>query len=417
MTSTGLELTRERHALRAASFTRGPGDLLDFLIPLWAGAALGLAATDVGLLVALELVVSIVVRPVAGRLCDRVERRTVAALGAIGYGVSCVGYAAAGLTGDTWVAFAAAAVGGVGGSLLWVALRSIVSERLEADSGVFPRLLAAEETGAWIAFVAGLSLLGSIDFEGVFALCAASCLVGAVVLWSGPRGPSAVAAGTTGAPGREVAAPDVPSARRLSPILLTVVVTAMAETAVGILLLLHLQRHFELGVLSTAYVFLPGAIAMAVLPEPMHRVVLAIGRRRAMVLASVFSATFAVGLALAGGPWVIAALWLLTGVAWAVIVPVEQAVITELSPGHAGRALGIYESAGLTGAAVGAAAAGLLYDVGSWQVACLASAGVILLGGGLAPWALGRLSVEDRPREGAPPGAAPQDVDSERATS
>ena len=113
----------------------------------------------------------------------------------------------------------------------------------------------------------------------------------------------------------------------------------------------------------------------------------------------------------------IAALWLLTGVAWAVIVPVEQAVITELSPGHAGRALGTYDSAGLTGAAVGAAAAGLLYDVGSWQVACLASAGVILLGGGLAPWALGRLSVEDRPREGAPPGAAPQDVDSERATS
>lgn len=404
MTETPLDVPRERHALRAASFTRGPGDLLDFLIPLWAGVALGLDATSVGLLVALELVVSVVARPVAGRLCDRAERRSVAAVGACAYAVSCAGYAAASLTGSSWIAFAAAGVGGVGGSLLWVALRAIVSERLSVDSAVFPRLMAAEETGAWMAFVVGLSALGFVGFEGVFALCAASCLVGAAVLRNAPRTSTTPAPGPSDAARHEGAAHAVPSVRRLSPILSAVVVTAMAETAVGMLLLLHLQRHFDLGVISIAYVFLPGAIAMALMPQPMHRIVLVIGRRRAMVGASVLSAAFAVGLAFAGGPWVIAALWLFSGVAWAVIVPVEQAVVTELSPGMTGRALGVYESAGLTGAAVGAAAAGVIYDVGSWQIACLVAAAVILVGGVLGPWALGRLSVADRPARPAPSG-------------
>ncbi len=99
-------LNCERSALLAAAFTNGPAELIDFLIPLWAGRALG-----------------------------------------------------AGLADSTAIAFAAAVLGGVGGALLWVSLRATIRERLDSNSGVFFRLMSVQETGAWVAFVAGLPLL------------------------------------------------------------------------------------------------------------------------------------------------------------------------------------------------------------------------------------------------------------------
>ena len=56
--------------------------------------------------------------------------------------------------------------------------------------------------------------------------------------------------------------------------LLAVVVTAAAESAIGLLLLLHLQRGLGLDVGPIALVFLPGGIVMSVLPPYLHRFVL-----------------------------------------------------------------------------------------------------------------------------------------------
>lgn len=387
--------------LQAASLTRGPGELLDFVIPLWAGIALGADATVIGFLVSLELAVSVLARPLAGRLADSRERRTLAALGALVYAASCALYAASDVVGQLSVAYAAAVVGGVGGSLLWVSLRAMASESLSSDGRIFPRLLAAEETGSWIAFVAGLSLLSVLGFSGLFALCAASCLVAAVILLRAPRRSLSA---ETPQPGRDAGA----RTRGLWPIMTSVAIAGLAEAAVGMLLLLHLQKQFDLGVVQTAYVFLPGAIAMAVLPTHLHRLVVRFGRRRALAGASVLSAAFAAALAFAPSPWVIAALWLLSGVAWAVVIPIEQAVLAESDPERVGRSMGLYESCGLVGGALGAAAAGVTYDYGSWQIACAISAVVILAGALIGPWSLNAISADDLPSspERAAGGAA-----------
>ncbi len=388
-------LNRERAALLATAFTNGPAELIDFLIPLWAGIALGAEASQVGFLVAAELIVSVLARPIAGWLADIRERRSLAGIGAIIYGLSCFGYA---IADSMAIAYAAAALGGVGGALLWVSLRAIISERLHVDSGVFARMMSVQETGAWVAFVVGLLLLAQTDlFATVFLACGVACVIGAIALFSSPS--RAVNAGSdpeatelSGQRSRAVAL-------RLRPMLITVVITALAESAVAILLLLHLQRGFGLGVIQTAYVFLPGAIAMGVLPPFLHKVVLRIGRRQAMVAASVFSGLFALSLAWAPNPVVIAGLWILCGVAWAVLMPIEQSVITEAAPEQVGRAMGIYTAAGLVGAAIGAFAAGLLYEFSSWQAACLVAGAIILSGAFLGPWAVRRLGVENFPTE------------------
>lgn len=377
---------RERQALWAATLTNGPNELIDFVLPLWAGAALGLSATEVGVLTAVEMAVSVLVRPVAGVLADRYERRYVAALGALLYAVSCAGYAVA---GEVAMAYGAAAVGGAGGALLWVSVRAMVSERLDEDSGVFPRLLSAEETGSWVAFVAGLTLLGVIGFGGLFWLCAAACLLAAGLLLAAPKRPGRVGAPVAGGLGAV--------GRRLRPMLFAVAMTMAAEAAVSLLLLLHLQRGFGLEVVQIAYVFLPGAIAMSVAAGYLHRYVVRFGRSRVLTAASLASCAFAVSLAWAPSPYVIAGLWVLSGLAWAAVIPVQQAVIAEASGDQVGRGMGVYESACLVGALVGSLVAGALYDGANWAVACLVAAGLILAGAVVVPRAVRRLGVTEFP--------------------
>lgn len=384
--------TRLGSALVAAGLTNGPAELLDFLIPLWAGIALGASPAQVGFLVALEMIVSVIARPIAGHLADSRKRERIAGLGALLYALSCCGYAVA---GSLPLAYTAATVGGIGGALLWVSLRAMVGEHLPQDSGVFGRLMSFQETGVWIAFVAGLMLLGQFDsFPVTFFAGAAACAIGAVLLFLSPAPAplrSADRQASTTPQGSRVLIGS------LRPMLIATLMTALAETMIGILLLLHLQRAFELGVIEIAYIFLPGAIAMGVLPPVLHKVVLRIGRRAGMIVGSILSGVFAISLAYASGPLIIAALWILCGVAWALVMPIEQAVITEKYPHQIGAAMGIYTAATLIGAAIGASSAGMLYDAASWQLTCFIAGGVILSGAIVGPWALRKLGVMDKP--------------------
>lgn len=62
--------------------------MLDFLLPLWVGSQLGASAAAVGALTALETLISFIVRPIAGSLADRYDRRRIEAIGAVLYGLS-----------------------------------------------------------------------------------------------------------------------------------------------------------------------------------------------------------------------------------------------------------------------------------------------------------------------------------------
>ena len=371
----------------AAALTRGPVEVLDFLLPLWAGASLGASPAQVGLLTAVETLTSFAARPIAGVLADRFDRGRLASVGAAIYACSFVLYA---VTPGLALAYPAAVLGGVGGALFWVALRARVGEGLADDDAAYAKLFAAEGTGTWIAFVAAMTLVTRVDYRGVFAIAGGACLVAAVVL--GRRdGVRPVDRGRT--PGlRQVG-------QRMRPMLVLVAVTATAETGVALLLLLHLQRGHQLELGEIAAVFLPGFIVYTVLPEYLHGFVRRFGRTRMLSAAMVASAGFALVLSFAPNPYVIAGLWILSAVAYAVAIPTEQAVVAEAAGLSLGRGMGIYESATLLGATVGALSAGLLYqsDGNGWQLACLAAAAVLLTAALLTRPALRHLAIPDHP--------------------
>ncbi|MET8311259.1 MFS transporter [Micromonospora sp. NPDC005173] len=107
------------------------------------------------------------------------------------------------------------------------------------------------------------------------------------------------------------------------------------------------------------------------------------GCTRVLAFASLSSTAFAVGLAWAPNAHAIAALWILTGLAWAAVMPIQQAAIAEASGANIGRGMGIYESASLIGALLGTAVAGAVYDRANWVGV---TGGMINLGGhGVSP--------------------------------
>lgn len=337
-----------------------------------------------------------IARPVSGWLVDTRVRTRVGAAGALLYAVSCIGYA---LATSRPLAFAAAVVGGAGGAFFWIAVRAIAAEDLDRDSGSLAGLLSSEALGSWFFWIPAMVMLPLAGFGGVFGILAIACIVAAILLVRVPRflpTPQEPPPGGIWADGR-----------RLAPLLLVALVTAAAEAGVSLLLLLHLQKELGLEVYQIALIYLPGGIVLTALPRVLHRFVERRGRRAGYVIASVASALAAAGLTFTPGPLVIAALWVLTSAAWAMLLPVQRAAVAEVNGHRVGRGMSLLTTSEMLGAAAGSLLAGLLYEGGSWQLACLVLAGLILSGSVLGPLALTKLGVRDRPTSTWRPSAAP----------
>ncbi|MEU0438733.1 MULTISPECIES: MFS transporter [unclassified Streptomyces] len=386
--------------LRAASLAGAPAEVLDFLLPLWAAAVLHVGPAATGALIAVEAAVSLLVRPVAGELTDRLDRRTVAATGAAGYALSCAGYAVADLTACPLpVAFAASAVGGAAGALFWVAVRTWAGEQGPDRVGAYGALLAAEGRGALFGYVIAFVLLGNSGYRSVFWAGAAACAVAAALLATAPgpaRGAPAAPGGTGGTgSGRR-------RARRTLPLLAVAGVTAGGEAGLWLILLVRLQGQ-GLSPTEVMGVFCPGFLVYVMAPDHAHRVSGRLGRERTMVVAFVAGALFAAGLAVVPSPVGIAVLWALAAGCFAVQVPVEQATVFAAAGDRPGRGMGRYEAARLAGVTAGATALGGLYEAAGWVWACAAAAVASSAGAALVPYALRALGL---PAEERAPGPA-----------
>ncbi len=387
--------TFARRFLRSVTLVSGAGQVVDFALPLFAGAVLGLTAAQTGALLAAGLATSFLFRPLGGVAADRYDRATIAAASAIVLGA---GYALIATAGAFPAVLAGVLVSRAGGAFLWVSLRATAGARHGTDPRAFARLMSAEELGSWVVLAPAIAILAAVGYAPTFAAAAACALIAGVLLASSRRRTSTRGSGGVYAARPAPGAGDGPAvvrelARRLRPLLAVVTVIGTAEAAIGLLLVLHLQRELGLGPLAIAWVSLPGGIALAVAPPHMHRLTVRFGRTPVLVAAAVAGAAFAGGLALVRDPVTIAVLWILSALALAAILPIEQAALTEAAgPARIGRALGLYEATTLLAAALGSLAAGILYDVVPWPAACATSAAVILAGGLVLPRAIRRLA-------------------------
>ncbi|MBQ0923421.1 MFS transporter [Saccharopolyspora endophytica] len=342
---------RTERVLHSAAFAGGPMAVLDFLLPLYAGAVLAATPGEAGVLVAVCALAALLARPLSGSLADRGNKLVVAAAGAVVQAGALAGFA---LGGGLLPAYAMAALSGIGGALFWVGVRSWVGDRSDGDDGRgFGRLLSFEGTGQLVAYVLCFTVLEDLGYPAVFALGAASALIAAVLLGS--------ATGGTG-----VAAPQTPQepapARAVLPFLVICGVTAALEAAMALLLLLHLQTAHHYGPYAIASALAPGFIAFILVPSIAHRVVARIGKRQAVMLALLAGALVTGVLAAAPEPWVLSVVWIVAAAALGIAIPAEQSAVSEGAGTRMGRRIGHYESAQLAGVTAGSAAIGVLYQ-------------------------------------------------------
>ncbi|MFJ2749169.1 MFS transporter [Streptomyces sp. NPDC087297] len=386
-----------RRVLSAALFASAPAEVLDFLLPLWAGSTLHAGASAVGALIAFEAVLSLIVRPLAGELADRFDQRRVAAAGAALYALSFAGYA---LADSLVVAFVAAGLGGAGGALFWVALRAWTGRRSQDGDGTsaYGKLLSAEGQGAFIGYLVAFSLLERGGYPLLFWLGSAACVVATASLLRGPREER----DRTGA-GREDRLGA--AGRRLLPLMVVSAVTAAAEAGLWMLLLLRLQGDLELSPNEIALVFAPGFVVFVLLPEHTHHLTGRLGRTPTMVASFAASALFAAGLAVVATPLAIAAFWTVAAACFAAQIPVEQATVAAASGGRIGRGMGLYESARLAGVVAGPLVMGVLYEQLGWTAACAAAAATSAVGALVVPYAVRTLGLpEEKKKSGAESG-------------
>ncbi|WP_316313620.1 MFS transporter [Clavibacter michiganensis] len=339
--TTGSDRIFPLRFLTSVTLASGAGQVVNFALPLFAGAVLGLTAAQTGALLAAGLATSFLLRPLGGIAADRCDRSTIGAASAVVLGA---GYALVAAAGAFPVVLAGVLLSRAGGAFLWVALRATAGARHQADPRAFSRLMSAEELGSWVVLAPAIALLAAAGYAPTFAAAAACALVAGALLASSRRRASTRGSGDVGAARSAPGPGDGPAGvreltRRLRPLLAVVTVIGTAEAAIGLLLVLHLQRELGLGPLAIAWVSLPGGIALAVAPPHMHRLTVRFGRTPVLVAAAVASAAFAGGLEIARDPVAIAILWILSALALAAILPIEQAALTEAAgPARIGRA-------------------------------------------------------------------------------
>ncbi|KSU65515.1 MFS transporter [Arthrobacter sp. NIO-1057] len=352
----------------------GLGELLEFVLPLWAASRLGLEPGLIGAILAIELTVAFCLRPVSGRLADRFDRAVLAGLGAFGFAGGLVILA---LAGNVVPVFVAAALMGAGSAFFWVPLRAIVAES-ENPKRSFASLTEAEGTGIWVVYVIALSLLPLLDYSGVYAAAAAVALGLAVYL--GTAGRSRKSAATAPHVTRAEVDRERPLGRGQATRLTSfIVLVALVEAAASVYLLLRFQREFELELMQIIWFYLPGLIVYSVVPQMGAALSERAGQRTTVVISLLLSVSGVVLVTLAPQTWMLSVGWALLCWSWGWLDPLQQTTSIRVFPGGFGRSMGRYESAGLAGGAVGSLVGGIAFESDSIMAVALAAVVVSLL--------------------------------------
>ncbi|MGW5876536.1 MFS transporter [Nocardiopsis terrae] len=379
----GPNSTDARRVFPSVAFAHGPADVLEFLLPLWAGAALAATPAQTGWLVAAASGAAVIARPLAARAVDRGRRLGWAALGSACFTVSLLGYA---LSEAMWMAFVATVVCGVGNAFFWIAVRSWVGTSSSNSISAYGRLLRYEGQGSLAAYVMCFVLLGQIGYSYVFALGALSCLAATVLLLK-----ASSREGEPAFPEREQA--DTPL-KRTFPFLTLCAVTAAVESGIALVLLIHLQQGLGFTVYEVAYVLAPGFLVFILVPAKAEAVTRRTGVAGTITLTLAMSALLGWTLVFSPSPLVIAVVWAAYCACLGLAVPTEQAVVSGTSGRRIGRGMSRYENSQLVGAAAGSVAFGAMYGANGLPMSGLVAGTALALCALSAPYLLRRLPRE-----------------------
>jgi len=368
----------------AALYISFPIGFVGFLLPVY-GRMVGASPFEVGTLYSVFSLTTVVLRPVVGRLTDRLGRRPFILAG-------LAVYAAAQLMMAVFQSYhgllASRIIQGLGSSLFWLAGYAAVADVCDpaARGAGYGHVIAASARGGLLGALLGFGIftaMGAAAGQGYEprAMAVAFFVYFLIALWALWR--TRLLPETH--PAAPAAAGDEPAYKPGYPTLLGIVfLTASVQAVLAPVLILFLQDRVTRDVPLLAVAYVPAAVIWAILPARAGRLSDRVGRRSLMAVGLVAGAVVSAVLPAARSLITLTLLWVLEAGALSLAVPAEQALVSDLS-GRAtrGQAFGLYDLAVGLGYVVGPLAGTALYQAAGPTVPFYANAAGLVLAAAL----------------------------------
>jgi MFS family permease len=354
----------------------------------------GASAAQIGGLFSVFTGTTLVLRPIAGWLLDRRSAKWFLVVALCFYGAAMAVFAYA--DSLNWL-YAARILQAIGSSILWTSTYTLVAAwtTRENRGQAMGRLTEITTRGGLIGIFAAFFLMSALP-DGtawmiVFSAFAILTLVGALLA-------SRTVPGV--APARLPGEPSSVIAPALIRLLGFVLLLGIPEAMLSPLYLTYLQDRFTVEMETLAWAFFPAALVTAMFSARLGALSDRFGRIPMMALGLAGAGITTLLLPHLPTLFLLAAVYTITTVMWAVLEPAEAALVADLTgQSRRGLAYGLYDFVENLGFTIGPLLGGIVYDTVGRGVPFYISGGVLLLGAALV-WLL--------PGRAAPPLAVSQ---------
>ncbi|MEM7100950.1 MAG: MFS transporter [Pseudomonadota bacterium] len=353
---------------------------LNFGLPIRADD-LGFSATAIGGMYAVFTLTMLIVRPIVGVCLDRFGRRWFFCAAFVFYTLSMFTFSQGTGLIDFYVA---RFVQGIGASLMWVSVRTIVADLYAAEhrGEAMGRVTVVSVRGSMIGAVYGFTLLGFMPMQEawVYAFWGYAGLAFLGLIWSLFFVQESIVETVD-----DSALPPYRRHPKLKEVFLIILLAAFASALIEPIYLIFLKQKFDVGVHLLAFAFLPAGIVFAVIPQMAGRWSDRFGRGKTIALGVLFAGVVSAALPFWSNLWMVAASYILFAVGWAMADPAIDALVADLAqPEHRGRVIGELELVSAVGAATGPVVGGWLYDHVAPEWAFIGNGLILLCACGLA---------------------------------
>lgn len=348
---------------------------LEFFLPIY-GKEIGASAVQIGALFSIWAVAVALLRPLVGIGLDRLGRKPFFVAAVVCFSAAMLVFA---FSTDILGLFGAQLLRGLGSAMMWISAYTIATDLAgsHARGGAVGHVDEATARGQLYGGVAGFVLItllpGDIGWQTVFLIYAALGALGAFFGWRNvpETRPDAIQKGEER--GRVSA--------KLYRLMLIVFITAASSSMIRPIFMIFLQDRFTTDVAVLVLAIIPSGIVSSYLPSRLGRLSDRFGRTKLMSLGLIGSGLLSFFLPLLPSIALLAILWTVESVGWAIAAPAEEAMVADLTGRSVrGRGYGLYTLSASLGAVVGPLLGGWLYDAVGERIPFYLNGAVLLLG-------------------------------------
>lgn len=346
---------------------------IQFALPIY-GKKIGANAFEIGGVISVFGLVITILRPMVGYGIDHFGRKPFLLAALAFYTLSLTTF---GISSDLIDLFIAQILRGTGSALLWVTAYTIATDISPVNERGTAVGIVDESSGrgGLIGGIIGITIFSILQdrlgWQIPFHLYTASGILAIGYTWL--KLPETKPASTINPHLQEV----VPA--MLYKLLIIVFITSTSSSMLAPIIIIFLQDRFTSDVGMIALASIPAGIIIATLPSRLGKLSDRYGRTNLMAIGLLGSAILSLFIPTVSSLWILAILWTVESLGWAIAAPAEEAMVADLT-GHLqrGKAYGFYMFAASLGAIIGPLAGGWMYEQFGQGLPFYINAGILI---------------------------------------